>query len=305
MGGIARGSKLESAKPSRHFASSKSTSKVDMRTRLYCCGLFYDSKDPYETPKKDWNFVPNTLPAIAYPDIVNYCVYSQSAYTLNDLKGYKSLEAYNQFIGGWVSDVCAREVKGHVVVTARVRHSQSISKTPLQPWIIAEKDGNILSAHGTCMAGLGEVCTHVGAVLFVVSSAIEIRSSRTVTQEKAYCLLPSGTKGINYEQLSSKYPLLLSELRDEHAFHLSKDELFHKCEQVFESICVTNDQVRLEEGKTRQQADCKEWHRFRTDRITASRMTALYGTSVEKPARGLIKAICYPDTARFRTKATQ
>ena len=80
-----------------------------------------NGEDPYETPKKDWNFVPNTLPAIAYPDIVNYCVYSQSAYTLNDLKGYKSLEAYNQFIGGWVSDVCAREVKGHVVVTARVR----------------------------------------------------------------------------------------------------------------------------------------------------------------------------------------
>ena len=42
--------------------------------------------------------------------------------------------------------------------------------------------------------------------------------------------------------LSSKYPLLLSELRDEDAFHLSKDELFCKCEQVFESICVTNDQ---------------------------------------------------------------
>ena len=167
------------------------------------------------------------------------------------------------------------------------------------------------------MAGLGEVCTHVGAVLFFVTSAVEIRSSRTVTQEKAYWLLPSGTKGINYEQvedinfksakslkkdidcaisqtppnkqtkpmtlpdvppptdielstlfrglheigtrpvilsfmsdyaegyvprqLSSKYPLLLSELRDEHAFHLSKNELFHKCEQVFESICVTND----------------------------------------------------------------
>ena len=104
---------------------------------------------------------------------------------------------------------------------------------------------------------------------------------------------------------SSKYPLLLSELRDEHAFHLSKDELFHKCEQVFESICVTNDQVQLVEEKTRQQADCKEWHRFRTGRTTASRMKAVCRTSVEKPARSLIKAICYPDTVRFRTKATQ
>ena len=81
------------------------------------------------------------------------------------------------------------------------RPSQSISKTPLQPWIITARDGNILYDHCTCMAGSGEVCTHVGAVLFFVSSAIEIRSSRTVTQEKAYWLLPSGTKGINYEQV--------------------------------------------------------------------------------------------------------
>ena len=79
-----------------------------------------NGEDPYETPKKDWNFDPNSLPAIAYPDIVNYCVYSQSAYTLNDLKGYKSIEAYNHFICGWVSDVCAREVNSHVVVTDRV-----------------------------------------------------------------------------------------------------------------------------------------------------------------------------------------
>ena len=79
-----------------------------------------NGEDPYETPKKDWNFDPNILPAIAYPDIVNYCVYSQSAYTLNDLKGYKSLESYNQFICGWVSNACSREANGHIVVTARV-----------------------------------------------------------------------------------------------------------------------------------------------------------------------------------------
>ena len=51
-------------------------------------------------------------------------------------------------------------------------------------------------------------------------------------------------------QLSSKYPLLQSELWDEDAFHLSNDELFRKCERVFESICVTNDQVQLVEECT-------------------------------------------------------
>jgi len=40
----------------------------------------------------DRDFDHNILPSIAYPDIDNYCVYSQSAYTLNDLKRYKILK---------------------------------------------------------------------------------------------------------------------------------------------------------------------------------------------------------------------
>ena len=55
------------------------SSRYDDKLRLI------NGEDPYETPKKDWKFDPNSLPAIAYPDIVNYCVYPQSAYTLNDL----------------------------------------------------------------------------------------------------------------------------------------------------------------------------------------------------------------------------
>jgi hypothetical protein len=41
------------------------------------------------------------------------------------------------------------------------------------------------------MAGTGEVCSHVGAVLFAVKAAVKIRNTKTVTQEKAYWLLPS------------------------------------------------------------------------------------------------------------------
>ena len=88
-------------------------------------------------------------------------------------------------------------------------------------------------------------------------------------------------------------------------FIIPRTNFFHKYEQVYESICVTNDQVQVVDEQTRQQADCKEWHIFRTDRITAFRIKAVCRTSVEKPARSIIKAICYPDTVRFRTKATK
>ena len=61
-----------------------------------------NGEDPYETPKKDWKFDPNSLPAIAYPDIVSYFVYSQSAYTLNDLNRVKvprSLQPVHLWLG--------------------------------------------------------------------------------------------------------------------------------------------------------------------------------------------------------------
>ena len=45
------------------------------------------------------------LPSITYPDIVNYLVNAQSPYTMAELKAYKSLEAYNLFVCGWVKHV--------------------------------------------------------------------------------------------------------------------------------------------------------------------------------------------------------
>ena len=55
-----------------------------------------------------------------------------------------------------------------VLLTARVRHSQQVSATPVKPWVAAEKSGTIICAHCTCMAGLGEACSHISAVLLVL-----------------------------------------------------------------------------------------------------------------------------------------
>ena len=43
-----------------------------------------------------------------------------------------------------------------------VNHSQRLSEKPLTPWIIAKPDGEIITAHCDCMAGLGETCSHGG-----------------------------------------------------------------------------------------------------------------------------------------------
>ena len=51
------------------------------------------------------------------------------------------------------------------------------------------------------MAGLGEACSHISALLFAVEATVKIRDSKTVTEEPAYWLLPSGIKSVPYSEV--------------------------------------------------------------------------------------------------------
>ncbi|KAK9958524.1 hypothetical protein ABG768_008314 [Culter alburnus] len=61
--------------------------------------------DPYDLPVTEWTKNPEALPPLTYPDIVNYLVYGISAYTMQQFRSFKSLEAYQQFCCGWVQDL--------------------------------------------------------------------------------------------------------------------------------------------------------------------------------------------------------
>ena len=55
-----------------------------------------------------------------------------------------------------------------------------------------------MASHCDCMAGLGESCTHVAALLFFIEAAVNLHKSKTVTQEKAYWTLPPALKQLDY-----------------------------------------------------------------------------------------------------------
>ena len=52
------------------------------------------------------------------------------------------------------------------VIMSVVHHDQKQNAAPLQPWIVMEQNGQVHTGHCTCMAWLGEVCSHISAVLF-------------------------------------------------------------------------------------------------------------------------------------------
>ncbi|KAK6176048.1 hypothetical protein SNE40_014409 [Patella caerulea] len=193
--------------------STKNVEKIKELANKYRDGLNsqertrYESKlkliggeDPYEMVPSVWSEDVCLLPTVTYPDIVNYLVFSPSPYTSDDLKSFKGLDAYNQFVCGWVRDKTSRIMNDKYLVKAKVLHSQRMSEKPLQPWVIADKEGCILGAHCTCMAGLGEACTHVAALLFSIEATVKLRDSKTVTEEKSYWLLPGSVKGVTYKQ---------------------------------------------------------------------------------------------------------
>ena len=103
-----------------------------------------------------------------------YLLHTTSFATLEEVKYYKN---FKYFTNGWVLEVAWKKYQEEntVLILGRVRHSFAASKAPLRPWVLVGSNGTILVAHCTCMAGLVETCSHVGAILHWVESCSNLR----------------------------------------------------------------------------------------------------------------------------------
>lgn len=97
------------------------TLEPKVRDRYFQKVEICDGIDPYCLKKKDLSYEFADFPPVSFPDISNYLVLSTSFYTSKQMKAFKSMEAYNFFVCGWVKDLGTKRLKdGSRLVYARV-----------------------------------------------------------------------------------------------------------------------------------------------------------------------------------------
>ncbi|KAL3987887.1 hypothetical protein ACER0C_012205 [Sarotherodon galilaeus] len=87
-------------------------------------------------------------------------------------------------------------VERKTIVRTKVNHSMRLSQKPLQPWVILQSNGDVESAHCTCMAGVAEKCVHVAALLYKIDTTVHLRGNITPTDVQAYWIMPSNMKRV-------------------------------------------------------------------------------------------------------------
>lgn len=137
-----------------------------------------------------------------YVDIYNFLINTTGYCTHERLKAYKSLDGYNFFVNGWVSNIdviSSQATKTKVfILMSLVTHSHHLIAPPLKVWVATKQQGEVLCAHCTCMAGLGETCSHIAALLFTVAMNTQLKVS----------FLPHHFPVLGYHHLFNQYHLL-------------------------------------------------------------------------------------------------
>ena len=182
---------------SKYYQESSAELKTRYEGKMRLLGCREDPYSRFESKGKtststsvDWT----CWFEVTYPDIYNYLILTPGV-THEQLKAFKSMEGYNFYIYGKVSSVNVTELPSTsnkaYLFTALVKHSQALSAPSLRVWIGIKQCGEVICAHCTCMAGAGEACAHIGALLFTAEANTMIKRQHSCTSLPCSWLPPS------------------------------------------------------------------------------------------------------------------
>ena len=136
----------------------------------------------------------------SHGDITVYLLYTTSFVTLEEVKNFKSLHSYKYFTAGWVVEHRWKQFKDCWLVIGKVNHSYAVSSAPLTPWVIIRNSGAVACGHCTCMAGLGETCSHIGALLYWLEYQVRTREDSCTSHSNQW-LEPKCVRQVPYLEL--------------------------------------------------------------------------------------------------------
>ena len=117
------------------------------------------------------------------------------------LKQAKNYDSYSYFSCGWVKHTVEAVAKEEIVLVGKVRHRYAATKDPLKTCVLIKRSRAVLVDHCTCMAGLAETCSHVGAILHWVEAAVRIQKNVACTSKENKWILPTPKENIPYLEL--------------------------------------------------------------------------------------------------------
>lgn len=136
---------------SQYFCTLNYTAKKHYLEKLKKGG--FPLEDPFAIEDEQWSEDLTKWPEVEHGDIHNYLIETKGIYTQEKLKAYKSLDAFNYYINGYVRTVYHLSRGGHSVLKAKVNPSQKTADKTHEAWVLVEKIGTVLTGHCTCMAG--------------------------------------------------------------------------------------------------------------------------------------------------------
>ena len=103
------------------FPLSQYAQSLELSARArYLLKIDAMKEEPYLLKKSDLDDCLNGLPSVDYTDIVDYLVYSTSYLTAKEIKAKKSLQAYNNFLSGWVLETAIKSYEENCLVMGTV-----------------------------------------------------------------------------------------------------------------------------------------------------------------------------------------
>ena len=137
------------------------------------------------------------LPTVKYSDICEF-IGNHTVDGKDPQKAFKSLDSYHTVCSdGWMGSLNVKKCRNAVLIRCDVKPSQR-SGLIYKTWVAVKQCGSVLCGHCTCMAGLSEVCNHVGAVLY---------KTMHVTSELSCTSLPNAWLPATVKKTVSPAPL--------------------------------------------------------------------------------------------------